>query len=454
MMPARLQQPDNDTERFLEHVEELTSSICEEIRDQYLEDSTPWVVGFSGGKDSTAVLQLIFYALSQLPNSQLTKEVHVLSNDTLVENPNIVGFLDKQLAEIERIGKSELFAHAPDLFKVIKVTPRLEDTFWLNLIGKGYPSPNRWFRWCTERMKINPTSDYILKTVSKYGTAIIVLGTRKTESANRAKSMRRYEIQGLRLRAHSLSSNAYVFAPIAEMTTQEVWTYLINTQNPWKVDNQELLNVYRSASDVMECPLVLDDTTPSCGNSRFGCWVCTVVEEDKSMKKMIVNGEAWMLPLLDFRDWLRDLRNDASARDTRRRNGQPGMGPFTMQTRRKILEKLLQIEKEVGQKLITEEELIAIQFQWNYDGYFGKTVNSIVNSVNGGMFDMPENQIDERRKEEFNILDEVCLEKNVNAEHIKELLEVERSKMTFLRRHGLFDDLKTKIAAFAERAED
>jgi len=254
---------------LLTRVAHETEKIIHEIQSQYLEDSLPWIVGFSGGKDSTAVLQLIFYALSELNPSELKKEVHVLSNDTLVENPNVVRFLDSQLQRIEEAGK-KLFFHNPNLFRVAKVTPKLEDTFWLNLIGKGYPSPNRWFRWCTERMKINPTSSYILNTVNKHGKAIIVLGTRKAESGNRAASMKQYEIPGVRLRKHTLP-NAYVFAPIAEMTTQEVWAYLINKSNPWGADNQDLLDLYRSASDIMECPLVIDDTTPSCGNSRFGC---------------------------------------------------------------------------------------------------------------------------------------------------------------------------------------
>jgi DNA sulfur modification protein DndC len=144
-----------------------------------LVDTIPWVVGFSGGKDSTAVLQLIFTALSELPPEKLTKEIHVLSNDTLVENPKVVDFLDRQLATILEAGRTSLFAHNPDLFYVKKTTPKLDDTFWLNIIGKGYPSPNRWFRWCTERMKINPTNEYILDTVSKHGRAIIILGTRR-----------------------------------------------------------------------------------------------------------------------------------------------------------------------------------------------------------------------------------------------------------------------------------
>ena len=39
------------------------------------------------------------------------------------------------------------------------VFPKLNDTFWVNLIGRGYPSPNTQFRWCTDRLKIHPVSD-------------------------------------------------------------------------------------------------------------------------------------------------------------------------------------------------------------------------------------------------------------------------------------------------------
>jgi DNA sulfur modification protein DndC len=444
---------ENDAKALIANVLKASSATIEEIQDQYQSDMKPWVIGYSGGKDSTAVLQLIFYALSSLPRLKLKKEIHVLANDTLVENPNIARYVDSQLQQIESAGKRDLFSHNPDLFNVIKVTPKLEDMFWVNLIGKGYPSPNRWFRWCTERMKINPTSDYILQTVSRHGSAIIVLGTRKAESTNRANSMRQYEVQGLRLRKHTLP-NAYVYAPIAEWTTQEVWTYLLHTENPWRrSNNQEILDLYRSASDVTECPLVIDDTTPSCGNSRFGCWVCTVVEEDKSMRKMIRNGEEWMLPLLEFRDWLRDLRNDTSARYNRRRNGQPGLGPFTIETRKLILERLLRIELEIGQTLISTQELAAIQYQWNYDGYFDGSVSELVSKIRVKSTMSAEMDGYSRRKDEYELLSNVCREMNVNPDHIKELLEVERSKLTFLRRHGLFDDIKAKIESFTNNSD-
>lgn len=115
------------------NIADKIKSITREIQEFYLQDDTPWVLGYSGGKDSTAVLQLVFYALSKLPKEQLNKEIHVLSNDTLVENPAVVAYLDRQLALIEKFGKTRLFSHLPNHFSVVKVVPKIEDRFWINL---------------------------------------------------------------------------------------------------------------------------------------------------------------------------------------------------------------------------------------------------------------------------------------------------------------------------------
>lgn len=73
-----------------------------------------------------------------------------------------------------------------------------------------------------------------------------------------------------------------------------------------------------------ECPLVIDESTPSCGNSRFGCWTCTVVTKDKAMESLIKNGEEWMSPLLKYRDLLAfttDPVNKDTYRNYKRRTG-------------------------------------------------------------------------------------------------------------------------------------
>ncbi len=342
-----------------------TNIISSEIRVAYFENNLPWIVCYSGGKDSTALLQLIFYALSRIPRECLQKEIHVLSNDTLVENPAISRYVDGQLCKIEAYGKGELYRHAPHLFFVNKGKPVLEDRFWFNLIGKGYPSPNRWFRWCTQRLKINPTSNYIKSSLEKHDEVIIVLGTRKEESANRAASMKKYEGQG-RFRQHTLS-NALVFAPLADMSNNEVWAYLLNVDNIWDSDNVELLDIYGSACQGGECPFMIETGTQSCGKSRFGCWVCTVVNRDKSMENFIDNGEYWMKDMLSFRNWLYDIRQQSYQYCPPRLLDRVKFGPFLLKTRKEILRRLQNLQESIGVELIGKDELSAVNelIEWD-----------------------------------------------------------------------------------------
>ena len=123
--------------------------VLEEIRQLYRQQLYPWVIGYSGGKDSTTALQLIWRALEGLPPEERTKTVHVISSDTLVETPKIVDYIDDTLERINRVAAAQ---NMP--FVARKLTPILDDTFWVNLIGRGYPAPNDNFRWCTERLKI------------------------------------------------------------------------------------------------------------------------------------------------------------------------------------------------------------------------------------------------------------------------------------------------------------
>ncbi len=425
---------------------EKIKAITQEIQQIYLQDDTPWVLGYSGGKDSTTVLQLIFYALAKLPKEKLTKHLHVLSNDTLVENPAVVNYIDKQLELIEKMGKQNLYSHLPNHFHVAKVVPKIEDRFWINLIGKGYPAPNRWFRWCTERMKINPTNDYILQTVNKFGKAMVVLGSRKTESSNRAKNFEKYDLQeitGEKIRKHTLP-NSWMYAPITDLTTDEVWKYLIQVPSFWGGDNKQLVAMYRNASEnAAECPLVIDTSTSSCGNSRFGCWVCTVVSRDKSMENLIENGEDWMIPLLTFRDYLNELRDEPGARMPINRLGQEKTGPFEFHIRAKLLKQVLEIEEETGLEVISRPELAAIQVQWNYDGGFEHRVTDIYQQIKKKPLAMSDNNKQlQREEEEFDLLREVAELNGVDPNHIRELLQTEKEYATFLRRNNRSNALK------------
>jgi len=346
--------------------------IVQNVKSEYLSESQnfPWIVGFSGGKDSTVVAHAVFEALLAIPPSLRTRQVHVVSNDTLVESPLVIAHLDEVTKRIEEAANNLALP-----IVVARTTPELEKTFWVLLIGKGYPSPNLTMRWCTDRLKIQPTSGYIKKHISDYGAAIVVLGVRRSESQTRQRSIDRYQnLRGTELTPHSELLGAYIYRPIVDLTTDDVWEILGSFQAPWGGTHTNLFQLYRDAEGG-ECPVVLSkEEAPGCGtpNSRFGCWTCTVVEKDRSLQGFIDSGKHQYKPLVDFRDWLRAIRNDPERRSAVRRNGKLTFdvtgkhipGPFTIQARKEILDYLLRIQEEFGDPLISNNEIDLIHEIW------------------------------------------------------------------------------------------
>jgi DNA sulfur modification protein DndC len=290
-------------------------------QDLYLSDSLPWVVGYSGGKDSTATLQLIWRAISGLDVAQRTKPIHVISTDTLVENPVVAIWVTNSLDAMKKAAKAQAMPIFPH-----RLTPKLEDRFWVNLVGRGYPAPRPLFRWCTSRLKINASNKFITEMAESHGEAILILGTRRAESFARDKVLTRYEKSTRELLSRNSEAGldrVWVYTPVSTWSTDDVWEYLIENPNPWEYDNLELFHIYRGATADSECPLVVDKSTPSCGDSRFGCFVCTMVTEDKSMQAMIQNDDEkrWMMPLLNFRNEYLKTDGDRDVREFTKMDG-------------------------------------------------------------------------------------------------------------------------------------
>jgi DNA sulfur modification protein DndC len=294
--------------------------ILEEMKMVYKNDKRPWVIGYSGGKDSTTVVQLAFLMLQNLSPEERHKDIYIVSSDTLIENPIILAYLKQNSklindgAEAQRL---PLYTHM--------VHPNYDNTYWTNIIGKGLPTPTSIrFRWCTERLKIKPSNTFIEEKVKENGEVVVLLGVRKSESIARGIRIRNREIDGYLLTPHGSLANTYVYNPIVDLTTDNVWDILLsnNGDTPWGTSNNDLFNLYTGV-DGGECPFTVtnDKETASCGNSRFGCWICTVVNEDKSLTGLIQNGEGWLQPLLDFRAWILSIRNKHEYRMQYRRDG-------------------------------------------------------------------------------------------------------------------------------------
>lgn len=302
----------------------VVNDIKDEMRHVYLNDNRPWIIGYSGGKDSTAVVQLVYEMLEELEPSLRTKKVFIVSSDTLIENPIVLGYLENSS---KTIGEQAALANLP--IETHMIHPEYSDSFWTNVIGKGLPTPTSIrFRWCTERLKIKPSDFFAEEAIEQYGEVLFLLGVRKAESSARKRRIENREIEGYLLTPHSTINHAYVYNPIVELTTDNVWEILLNNNGltPWGTSNNDLFDLYLGA-DSGECPFTMTKdengriSTESCGNSRFGCWICTVVREDKSLTGFIENGEEYLKPLLDFRNWLLSIRDKYEYRTTYRRDG-------------------------------------------------------------------------------------------------------------------------------------
>lgn len=436
-------------------------TVVNKTQELYVADDVPWVVGYSGGKDSTAVLQIVWLALNGLSEKQRHKPVHVISTDTLVENPVVAAWVTHSLEVMERAARQGGLPITPH-----RLTPAVADTFWVNLIGRGYPAPRPKFRWCTERLKIKPSNSFIREMVKAHGEAILVLGTRKAESSGRSHRMTELQARRVRdlLSPNNSLPNCLVYSPIEDWSNDDVWTFLMQEANPWGYSNKELLTMYQGASPDGECPLVVDSSTPSCGDSRFGCWTCTLVDKDKSMSAMIQNDEEkeWMLPLLDLRNAL-DVADDRHLRDFRRMNGavqlfhgKPIPGPYTQDSREDWLRRLLEAQafiREEGPEyvrcldLITQAELEEIRRIWVVEKHeFEDHLPGIYEQAMGTPY--PGGPLDEHLPlgpELIETLREVADGDRLHFELVRELLDIEQRYQSQARRAGLFDSLEGAI---------
>ena len=222
--------------------ENTLEELIEEIKYVYKSDERPWVIGYSGGKDSTTVVELVYKMLLSLPNEQRKKNVYIVSSDTLIENPLIKIYLNKM---------NKLLGEAAEKDKLpiisTMVTPPANNSFWANVIGRGFPTPrmNGSFRWCTDRLKINPSADYIRSVIKKEGQEVVVLlGVRKAESIARKRRIEGRELANRLMNRHETIQDAYVYNPIVELTTDDVWDVLLRLdggKTPWGSINNDLV---------------------------------------------------------------------------------------------------------------------------------------------------------------------------------------------------------------------
>jgi DNA sulfur modification protein DndC len=459
------------------------ADIYEEIRKVYLSDNRPWIIGFSGGKDSTCLVQLVWNALSDLPKEKLQKKIYVISSDTLVETPKIAERIMTSLDNMEQAAKKTNLLMSTNLLR-----PKISDTFWVRMLGLGYPAPTSMFRWCTDMLKINNADRFIQDKVSEYGEAIVLLGMRKNESSTRQQSMNLYKIENSLLSRHSKYAQTYVYTPLEDFTSEDVWNYLLQNKNPWGEQNRDLLALYQDAN-ASECPLVVDTSTPSCGGGRFGCWTCTVVDKQKHLGNFIEHGEEWMETLVELRQELKDTQEQSAwdkVREKKRRHGRVELktngsrcpkcetlnessakkcencggpligytpGPYTMEFRKQYLEKLLlgqlKIQKEgpnPNQTLILDEEIHEIQRIWRMEqGDWQNSAYQIYYKITGKKLESVKEDMGGFGEMEAELLQQVCKKHTVPSKLVSTLLNLEFENQGATRHSKIYGKIKTEL---------
>lgn len=434
-------------------MEQLARETIEKLKEQYFADTRPWVVTYSGGKDSTTVLHLVISMLKELhEDGKDTKHVYIVTSDTKVEMPIIDRYMESKLNEIES------FATSSELkISVHKLKPKVNESFFTLLLGLGYPSPTNSFRWCTERLKINPATEFLNGLVSKHQSILMLLGVRSDESQARASSIESRVLNHRGLSTHGNIPNAYVLSPIKYWTNEDVWTYLSKNPFPWG-DHSYMMSLYDKGSGEADCNIALNPESPSCGKTRFGCWVCTVVEKDRSMEGMIKHGEEWMKPLWEFREKIFEYRNNPEKRYSRRRNFSSGTGAFLMSVRKELLYDLLETEKKVNEnyhtikkdskdynpkeaiEIISDEEIEAIQTKWNQDGDISNSAYRIAQEFER-LRDKP---ITTELRDEL----ETMADEDFNIDVFERIYEIEAHRKNISNRYGVLNDIQSRVTNF------
>jgi DNA sulfur modification protein DndC len=275
--------------------------------------SKHWIIGFSGGKDSSATLKIFLEGYRKSPVK--IAKVSLIYCDTGVENivldRYVKGLFDGMKDEFDRL-------QLP--IKIIVLKAPVQDRFFVRIVGRGYPPPTNSFRWCTKSLRIEPVMRYIESQSDQ--NSVVVLGLRQNESVQRDRSF--WPESGEYWQRQREGKIKYdIFLPIIRLDVPQVWDAIFWLSAPEALRPHALEELYRGASG--ECPIIKAPQSPPCASGRFGCWVCTVVRRDKSAMELVRSGRTELEPFLQFRDWLAQFRNHPKNRWPTRRNGSEGL---------------------------------------------------------------------------------------------------------------------------------
>ena len=181
-----------------------------EIKLEYMKESSPWLLAYSGGKDSSAVLNLLMLAMAN--SADLLRKVYVVFCDTGVENPLVTEFARFAFRQINAFAKRNALPISTYILR-----PKKKDGYWVKVVGRGCPPPTNRFRWCTDKLRVNPVRDFCIK--NELTNVTTILGVRKGESNQRDRTIKKYVKSSNYLRYYD-SNNRLYYLSVSPKTGQ------------------------------------------------------------------------------------------------------------------------------------------------------------------------------------------------------------------------------------------
>ena len=344
---------------------------------QLVADGHPLIVAFSSGKDSSVVANLAATAAADAVAAGRQAHVVISHADVGVENPSI-----SELARSE-IGKIKRFCQSKGVHVTVRISrPAFWDSFAVRVMGgRALPTFPDSRRDCTTDWKRLP-AERELASISRdlladgWKPPVLMTGVRRDESTSRALSI---ASRGERSVDTWVDATGRLrLSPLLDWASDDVWTYL-GLCNAGVIeaysDFAATMNVYQAAggsSCVVVADAELERHSKPC-SSRFGCWVCTAVREDKSLHQMIESEPGqygYMRPLAAFRDFIAYTQYDWTRRQFVGRSIENGFihigaDTYSPDMLAELLRYALSVQKLTGVEIVSAAQLIAIDARWS-----------------------------------------------------------------------------------------
>lgn len=310
-----------------------------------------WAIGYSGGKDSTATVAFVMWAIAS-GKVQAPQSLTVLYADTRQELPPLQAAAVRILDSVRAQG-----------YGAQVVLPEMDDRFYVYMLGRGVPPPSNTFRWCTEALKIKPMYDALRHIREATGEKLLMLtGVRLGESAVRDQriavscSKDSGECGQGWFQVATPESVADTLAPLLHWRLCHVFDWLYFENDRHSLDTTGIAAVYGE-----------DEV-------RTGCVGCNLASRDNALERLIRQPEwAHLRPLLEIKPLFAEMK---LARN-RKRKSEPEMrkdgkwaqnvqrlGPLTMEARAYGLERIKDIQSRAGVDLVSVDEEARIRELW------------------------------------------------------------------------------------------